>query len=55
MKVSGIDDVMAGKTVESVTYVNTLGVQSTTPFSGVNIVVTRYTDGTTATTKHIQN
>lgn len=55
VKVSGIDDVMAGKTVESVTYVNTLGVQSTTPFSGVNIVVTRYTDGTTATTKHIQN
>lgn len=55
VKVSGIDDVMAGKTVESVTYVNTLGVQSSTPFSGVNIVVTRYTDGTTATTKHIQN
>ena len=55
VKVSGIDDVMAGKTVESVTYVNTLGVQSTTPFSGVNIVVTRYTDGTTATTKQIQN
>lgn len=54
VKVSGVDDILAGKTVQSVMYVNTLGVQSATPFDGVNIVVTRYTDGTTATTKLVK-
>ena len=38
----------------SVTYVNALGQQSSRPFSGVNIVVTRYSDGTTTTQKVIR-
>jgi hypothetical protein len=31
-----------------------MGQQSSKPFEGVNIVVTRYSDGTTSTTKVIQ-
>jgi hypothetical protein len=37
--------------VVSVTYVNSLGMTSDKPFDGVNIVITRYSDGTTSTTK----
>jgi len=42
------------KPVESVTYVNAQGMQSSKPFDGVNLVVTRYTDGTTSTTKVVR-
>ncbi|MBR1882936.1 MAG: hypothetical protein IJ808_08020 [Muribaculaceae bacterium] len=51
--VTGIDDVDAIRTVHSVTYYNGLGQMSMRPFSGVNIVVTRYTDGTTSTGKAV--
>ncbi|MBQ9576063.1 MAG: hypothetical protein IJV11_04215 [Muribaculaceae bacterium] len=44
----------ASKPVESVTYVNAQGMQSSKPFDGVNLVVTRYTDGTTSTTKVVR-
>ena len=37
--------------VVGVTYVNALGMQNNRPFEGVNIVVTRYSDGTTSTSK----
>ena len=37
--------------IVGVTYVNTLGMQSDKPFDGINIVVTRYSDGTTSTSK----
>ena len=37
--------------VVGVTYVNALGMQSDKPFEGINIVVTRYSDGTTSTSK----
>ena len=40
--------------VVSTTYVNAQGMQSTKPFSGINIVITRYSDGTTKTTKVIR-
>ena len=40
-----------GKTVQSVRYYNIMGQEGKEPFSGVNIVVTRYTDGTTSTAK----
>lgn len=42
------------KPIESVTYVNAQGMQSEKPFDGVNIVITRYTDGTTRTTKVVR-
>lgn len=53
VKASGVEETMVGKTVDSVTYVNTLGMQSEKPFDGVNIVVTHYTDGTTTAVKKV--
>ncbi|MGM9868591.1 MAG: hypothetical protein ACI30R_03050 [Sodaliphilus sp.] len=50
---TGVDDINA-KTVAGVKYVNTLGVESTTPFSGVNIVVTTYTDGSVSAVKVVK-
>ncbi len=44
----------ANKKVVSVKYVNIAGIESTTPFQGVNIVVTRYDDGSQSTTKVIK-
>lgn len=38
----------------SKTYYNAQGVKSDKPFNGVNIVVTRYSDGTTTTTKVVR-
>lgn len=40
--------------VVEVTYVNTVGQMSRTPWQGVNIVVTRYSDGSTTTQKVIR-
>ena len=50
---TGIDGVIVenGKTVESRSYVNVAGQVSDSPFSGVNIIVTRYTDGSTRSAK----
>lgn len=52
--VTGVDTQMAQKVVSNVTYVNLAGQTASEPFNGVNVVVTRYTDGTTATTKVIR-
>ena len=41
----------APKTVVDVSYYNLMGVESKKPFDGVNIIVTRYSDGSTSTTK----
>lgn len=49
---TSVEDVALGQ-VKHVSYVNLAGVESETPFSGVNIVVTTYTDGTTSTTKQM--
>ena len=38
----------------SKTYYNAQGLESDTPFDGVNIVVTRYSDGSTTTTKVVR-
>lgn len=40
--------------VVSKTYINTLGQQSDKAFKGVNIVITRYSDGTVTTTKIVK-
>ena len=50
---TGIAEVNAANEV-SKTYVNAQGLQSDKPFSGVNIVITRYSDGTTRTTKVVK-
>lgn len=48
---TGVMEIGGIKEVVDVTYVNTLGMQSSKPFDGLNIVVTRYSDGTTSTVK----
>lgn len=51
---TAISTVNTGAQVESVRYYNTIGVESETPFQGLNIVVTRYSDGTTTTVKAVR-
>lgn len=51
---TGIKDVITAKEVKSVRYYNTIGVESETPFEGVNVIVTTFSDGTKATTKVIK-
>lgn len=50
---TGVTDVYA-KTVAGVKYVNVAGMESNTPFDGVNIKVTTYTDGTHSAVKVIK-
>lgn len=49
-----IENVTTPKEVKSVRYYNTLGIESTTPFEGVNIIVTTYSDGTTSVEKTLR-
>ena len=49
--ITTVNDVNANKTVSNVKYYNITGMESDKPFSGVNIVVTRYTDGSFSTSK----
>ena len=46
-----VNELLGGKTIESIHYYNTMGIEGKTPFEGINIVVTRYTDGSTSTYK----
>ena len=46
-----VKGVYADKQVMDVIYYNMMGQSSSTPFSGVNVQLTRYTDGTTSTVK----
>lgn len=52
--ITGVDNLNASKDVVSVQYVNAAGMVSTTPFKGVNMVVTRYADGSQVTTKVVK-
>jgi hypothetical protein len=51
--VTAIDDINTSN-VKSVRYYNPQGIESATPFSGVNIVVTEMTDGTQKATKIVR-
>ena len=51
---TAITTVNGGAQVESVRYYNVAGIESEKPFAGMNIVVTRYSDGTTTTTKIVK-
>ncbi len=42
------------RTIVSTIYVNPQGMQSDKPFDGVNIVINRYEDGSTSTSKVIK-
>lgn len=50
---SGIDEVHDAQVV-SVRYYNVAGIEASEPFSGINIVVTTYSNGTTSTSKIIK-
>ncbi len=49
--VTSVGSIFTERQVVGVTYVNALGQQSDKPFDGVNIVVTRYSDGSITTSK----
>ncbi len=51
---SSVNEVANGKTIASVDYFNLAGQQLSEPRTGVNLVVTTYTDGTRTITKLIQ-
>ena len=51
---TNVKEVSVHGDVLSVTYYNVSGMRSDKPFDGVNMVVTRYTDGTTSMTKIIR-
>ena len=50
---TGINEIKASNVV-SKTYVNAQGIKSDKPFDGLNIVITRYSDGSTRTTKVVK-
>ena len=49
--ITGVESLDTTREVVGVKYYNVAGIESDTPFKGVNIVVTRYSDGSTTTTK----
>lgn len=51
--ITGIDRVSDNAEVQDVSYVNLMGMRSSKPFAGINLVVTRYSNGTVTTTKSI--
>lgn len=51
---TAINEMFMNGEVVSRTYVNAQGMQSDVPFDGLNIVITRYSDGTTSTTKVVR-
>ena len=51
---TSIDQPVVDKVEVGHTYYNLAGMSSGTPFDGINIVVTRYSDGTTSATKLIK-
>lgn len=51
---TAINGVISNAQVVSIEYVNIAGMRSSTPWQGLNIMVVRYSDGTTAATKFIK-
>ena len=51
--ITGIDEVAGDAQMIGVTYVNVMGMQSLKPWPGINIVVTRYSNGTTQVRKEL--
>ena len=50
---TGVEDANVAKAVAGVKYYNLAGVESTEPFTGVNIVKTTYTDGSQSVAKKV--
>lgn len=52
--VTAVDSIESSSPVTSIRYVNVAGMESSTPFDGMNIVVKTHADGTTSTSKLIK-
>lgn len=52
--ITGVETMKTASNIVAVDYINIAGMHSSQPWSGVNIMVTRYSDGTTITKKVIQ-
>lgn len=52
--ITAVSRLDTAKAVQSVTYSDLAGRTSSKPFAGVNIVITRYTDGTIVTSKQVR-
>ena len=52
--VTALNDVQISATPLQITYINALGISSDKPFQGVNIKVTRYTDGSIQKSKMVK-
>lgn len=53
-EITGVNGISTDKTIAKVTYINALGQAADSPFTGVNIIITRYTDGTSSATKVVK-
>ena len=51
---SSVEQLNADKQIANVRYINVAGQESESPFNGVNIVITTYTDGTVTTSKVVK-
>lgn len=51
---TGVSDIYGTKTISSVKYYNVAGMEADAPFTGVNIVVTNYTDGSQSASKLVK-
>ena len=51
---TAVKDVNGAKTISSVKYVNVAGQVSSTPFDGVNMIITTYTDGSNTVAKTVK-
>lgn len=52
--ITAIDGVQSGKTITRVVYYNLMGVASDVPYPGINIVETRYSDGSRSAVKVVK-
>lgn len=52
--VTEVKDMNVSKDIKTINYYNLMGTRSASPFSGINIVVTTYTDGTSSSTKLVR-
>ena len=52
--ITGIDNIDATRQVAKVSYVSTMGTVSSTPFQGMNIVVTEFSDGSRSVAKIVK-
>lgn len=53
-EVTGVTDIYGTKAISSIKYYNVAGMESETPYKGVNLVVTNYTDGSQAVSKLVK-